>query len=181
MANTNQTGVNKLSGTHKDILIQLLADFYGNDEVIEYFKQEYNITMASGNVSFYRKSHEDDIIKKREKLNAKLLAIPIANKFYRLEERQKLLDDIKKHLWYEDVKTNKKNEVVYDKDDNPVVIKIKGNHNVANQIMDSVHKELDPDKLALTDPTGKKQHEGRIILPPLDNDNGDGDVRKPKK
>ena len=159
MTNTNEIGANKLSCKQKDILIQLLADFYGNDEAIEYFKREYNIKMTSGNISFYRKTHEDKIIETRKKLGDRLLAIPIANKFYRLEERQKLLDDLKKHLWYEDIKM-KGNQIAYDKDNNPIVLKIKGNHGVANQIMDSVQKETEPFKIAPTDPTGENEFTG---------------------
>lgn len=175
MGNENAS---KLKGDHKAILIQLLADFWCNDEILKHFKQEFNIEMSSANISFYRKNHEADIIQQRESLNERLLAIPIANKFYRLEERQKLLDDLKKHLWYEDVKM-KGNQIAYDSDGNPIVLKIKGNHNVANQILDSVHKELDPDKLALTDPTGKNVLKSIIMLPPLDSGNG-GDEKSDK-
>ena len=174
----NKDTRHKLKPEHKAILIQLLADFYGNVDVIEYLKKEFGIEITSGNISFYRKEHEADIIQQRESLNERLLAIPIANKFYRLEERQKLLDDLMEHLWYEDVKM-KGNQIAYDSDGNPIVIKIKGNHSVANQIMDSVHKELDPDKLSLTDPTGKNAIKGIIVLPPLDSGNG-GDEESDK-
>lgn len=180
MANTNQTGVNKLSGTHKDILIQLLADFYGNDEVIEYFKQEHNITMASGNVSFYRKNHEKDIIKKRKSFNKRLLAIPIANKFYRLEERQKLLDDLKNNLWCEVVKM-KDGQVVLDEKGNQTVFRLKGNHGIANQIMDSVQKETEPQKLSLTDPSGEHAAEVVVILPTVIGPDGKPMIKKVKK
>ena len=159
MANTNQTGINKLNKEHKAVLIQLLADFYGNEEAIEYFKQEYNLKMASSNISWYRKNHEADIIQQRESLNERLLAIPIANKFYRLEERQKLLDDLMENLWYEDVKM-KGNQIAYDSDGNPIVLKIKGNHSAANQIMDSVQKETEPFKIAPVTPDGQDEYTG---------------------
>lgn len=144
---------NKLTKEQKSILIQLLANFYGNNQLVEYFKQEYDTAVSSANISFYRKRYETEIIEVRKKLGDRLLAIPIANKFYRLEERQKLLDDLKEHLWLEDVKM-KNNQIAYDKDGNPIVLKLKGNHAIANQIMDSVKSELEPDKLALTDPSG---------------------------
>jgi len=155
MASIKKNTENKLTGEHKAILIQLLADFYGNDEVIKYFKREFNIKMSSGNVSFYRKTHESDIIQQRESLNKRLLAIPIANKFYRIEQRQKLVDDLFKNLWLEDVKM-KGNQIAYDKDGNPKMVKIKGNHNVINKLLDSIQKELEPNKLSLTDPSGDK-------------------------
>ena len=159
MANTKGLGANKLSSEHKIILIQLLADFYGNDEVIEYFKLEYDIEMVSSNVSFYRKNKEKEIIETRKKLNERLLAIPIANKFYRLEHRQKLLDDLEDNLWYEDYKI-KNNQIAYDGNGKPIMLKIKGNHGAANQIMDSVQKETEPDKLAFTDPSGENEFTG---------------------
>lgn len=149
----------KLKAEHKTILIQLLAGFYGNDEAIEYLKNEFGIQVTSGNISFYRKQHEDDIIQQRMALNEKLLAIPIANKFYRLEERQKLLDDLKAHMWYEVFKM-KDGQVVLDEKGNQTVLKLKGNHGVANQIMDSVKSELEPNKLALTNPDGTEEYAG---------------------
>lgn len=170
--NTNENTKHKLKPEHKTILIQLLADFYGNVDAIEYFKKEFDIEMTSGNISFYRKNHEADIIQQRESLNERLLAIPIANKFYRLEERQKLLDDLMENLWYEDVKM-KGNQIAYDSDGNPIVLKIKGNHGAANQIMDSVQKETEPFKIAPVTPDGQNEYKGVIILPPLDGGNGD--------
>lgn len=177
MANTNEIGANKLSGPQKAILIQLLADFYGNEEVIEYFKREHNIEMVSSNVSFYRKNKEKEIIKTRGKLNDRLLAIPIANKFYRLEERQKLLDDLMDNLWYEDIKM-KGNQIAYDKDNNPIVLKIRGNHGAANQILDSVFKETEPLKIAQTDPTGQKEASGIIVLPEKNGNGKNGGKKK---
>ncbi len=149
----SDTGINKLKKDQKVILIQLLANFYGNNQLIEYFKEEFGIKVTSSNISFYRKNHEAEIIDVRKKLGDRLLAIPIANKFYRLEERQKLLDNIKKHLWCEVVKM-KDGQIVLDEDGKQTVLRLKGNHAVANQIMDSVKAEVEPDRLALTDPSG---------------------------
>ncbi len=159
---------NKLKGEHKAILIQLLADFCGNDEVIEYFKREFNIEMSSGNVSFYRKTHEKDIIQQRESLNKRMLAIPIANKFYRIEQRQKLMDDLFENLWFEDVKM-KNNQIVYKANGIAERFKLKGNHNIINNLLDSTQKELEPQKIAPTTPDGNELFTGIIMLPEKDS------------
>jgi hypothetical protein len=131
----------KLNGTQKALVIQMLADFKGNNEIIEYFKSEYDIDLTSAAITHYKHKNENDIIEVRKNLSERILAIPIANKIFRVELRQKLVADIMdKGLWY--TITNKYGEHK------------KGNHGAVNEILDSVKSELEPDKLALTDPSG---------------------------
>ncbi len=170
----------KLSGKHKEFVINKLALHCGQTEIAEAVKDEFDIDVTKQCIDYYKREYEEEWRKKREYFNKHIAEIePFADKSLRVQKRGELVRDLDENLWTETAMV-KNDQVVYDKNDNPVMLKTFGNHEKINKLLDSIHKELDPDKLALVDPTGKKQYEGRIILPPLDNDNGDGDG-KPEK
>jgi len=72
-----------------------------------------------------------------KRLREDLLAIPIANRFYRLKERQKLLEDLKENLWTE-VPLPRNGEALSDQEGNPRLIRQRGNHAIINQLSDLI-------------------------------------------
>lgn len=167
----------KLKGAQKDVLIQMLADFASNKEILAYFNEEYKISLTSGSITHYRKTKEKEIIKIRKKLGDRMLAIPIANKFKRIELREHLIADILAHkkkgsdetesrLWY-----TVKNRYGAHR---------KGNHAIINDLLDSIRAELEPKKFAMTDPDGNQLQSGVIILPAVKYPDGKKDGKSGK-
>jgi len=144
----------KLNGEQKLLMIQLLADFKGNNEIIEYFKENHNIEITQQAVTYYKQKYERDIIKIRETFNDRILAIPVANKFKRIEIRQHLCEDLLANLWLEEIKI-KKNQIAYDNNGKPITSKFKANHEIINKILDSIRAELEPLKI---------QHSGDLTI-----------------
>jgi len=145
---------NKLDGEHKVLMLQMLADFKSNDEILKYFNESFNIDLTSAAVTYYRIHYEPDIIKIRESLNDRILAIPVANKFKRIEIRQHLCEDLLANLWLEEIKI-KKNQIAYDNNGKPITSKFKANHEIINKILDSIRAELEPLKI---------QHSGDLTI-----------------
>jgi hypothetical protein len=130
----------------------MLAGFISNEEIIQYFKSEYDISLTSAAITYYKNNYEDDIVKARGKLMEKVLSIPIANKFYRIKLRQQLIRNIiDEGLWCE-IETKHGSHK-------------KGNHGAVNTILDSVQTEMEPKKFSMTDPSGEKQQSPVLILP----------------
>ncbi len=148
----------KLSGDQKVIVLQMLADFQGNNEILDCFNEEYSISLTSAAITYYKKKYEKEIIKMREKLTERILAIPIANKFYRIELRQKLIADIISH-------GPEKENRLWTKIETKRGAHEKANHLVVNAIMDSVKSELEPKKFAMTDSDGKSV--GTLVVLPV--------------
>lgn len=132
-----KTTAPKLTEEHKQVIKQMLATFEPVNDIVDYLKDEYDVDVSSRLIYYYSKEHHKDIEKIRLELNIKFEAIPIANKFNRIQTRQGLVDDLLANLWYEDTKG-----------------KQKGNHTAINQLLDSTQKELEPFKIAQTDSEG---------------------------
>lgn len=158
----------KLNGEHKEFVINKLALHCGVTEIAEALKSEFGVDVTPQNIAFYKKNYETEWRKQREYFNLNIAEIePFADKANRVLQRGELIRDLMKHLWLEDVKI-KNNVILRDGDNKIELFKLKGNHDVINKLLDSIHKELEPDKLALTDPSGnlslidliKKANEG---------------------
>ncbi len=141
--NRRKLTANKLEQKHKHEVIQMLAAFQKPKDIVEHLKALYDISVTERNIYFYLENRVEDIEAERERIRRDIRAIPIANLFYRLRERQSLIDDLKEHLWI-DVYLNRTGKVITDKDGSPKLLKKQGNHSVINQLLDSTAKELGP-------------------------------------
>ncbi len=139
----NKLTANKLEQKHKYEVIQMLATFQKPKDIVEYLKARYDISVTERNIYFYLENRVEDIETERERIRRDIRAIPIANLFYRLRERQALIDDLKEHLWI-DVYLNRDGRAITDVDGNPKLLKKQGSHGVINQLLDSTAKELGP-------------------------------------
>lgn len=135
---------NKLDSNSKAIIINMLAAYYSNKEIVDYFKEELGLKITSANVSFYRKHKKKEIQIARVEFHKTVECLPVAQKVYRIQLRQKLIDDLLKNdrLW--SIEKTKYGH------------RYKSNHLVINKILDSVREEMEPKKLAVADSTGKK-------------------------
>jgi len=124
----------KLSKRHKLIIIRLLAAFESVKDIVNHLKVHYDQTVTERLIYWYEENRQEEIEKEREELNNQLQAIPIANKFKRLQIRDKLLNMLMKNLENNIGKEGK----------DPLII---------NRILDSVHKEMEPFRTTLTSPT----------------------------
>lgn len=161
----------KLNGAQKQLLIQMLADFASNKDILAYFNDEYKISLSSGTITHYRKTKEKEIIEIRKMLGDRMLAIPLANKFKRIELREQLIRDILAH-------TTKGSDKVESRLWHTIKNKYgsykKGNHGAVNDLLDSIKAELEPKKFAMTDPEGNSLENGVIILPAVKYPDGKG-------
>lgn len=173
----------KLDGEHKEFVINKLALHCGQTEIAEAVKVEFDIDITKQCVDYYKREYEKEWRKRREYLNKHIAEIePFADKALRVKERGNLIRDIIENddLWQLDVAVKCK-QIVRDNKNNPVLLKTRANHLVVNMLLDSIHKELEPGKLALTDPTGSEPFTGIIVLPEKDGKNGGkGNGRKSK-
>ena len=91
----NKLTKNKLDQKHKYEVIQMLAAFQKPNEIVEHLKARCDISVSERNIYFYLENRVDDIETERERIRRDIRAIPIANLFYRLRERQALINDLK--------------------------------------------------------------------------------------
>ena len=154
----------KLSGEHKEFIINKLALHCGQAEIVEAIKEAYNIDISPQGVDHYKKNYERDWRARREYINKHIAEIePFADKSLRVQQRGELIRDLVKHLWFEDVKM-KGNTVIYDVDGRAERFKLKGNHDVINKLLDSIHKEIEPFKIAHTNSTGENPIEINVKI-----------------
>ena len=125
----------KLSKRHKLIIIRLLAAFESVKDIVNHLKVHYDQTVTERLIYWYEENRQEEIEKEREELNNQLQAIPIANKFKRLQIRDKLLNMLMKNLENNIGKEGK----------DPLII---------NRILDSVHKEMEPFETTVTEQLG---------------------------
>ena len=123
---------NKLEQNHKHEVIQMLAAFEKPTTIVEHLKARHGIAVSERNIYFYQENRKEDIERERKRIRADLLAIPIANKFMRLQIRDKLLNVLMKNL---------ENKIGKEGRD-PLII---------NRILDSVHKEMEPFETTVTE------------------------------
>jgi hypothetical protein len=154
---------NKLADLHKQLIIQMLGAWCSNAETTEHIKAEFGICVTTQNVQYYRNQRKAEIEEAREEFKKNLEIIPIANKAKRIEIRQRLVDNLLTHLWLEIPAEKRSGGKTLE------WIKEKGNHSLINQILDSVKAEMEPYKMALTDPSGQGSI---ILLPEREEDNG---------
>jgi hypothetical protein len=142
---------NKLSAEHKAVVIKLLGSFETPSKVAAYIFEKYNIGVSVQNVSAYANRYPDEIKSVREKFLSDMELLPIVSKGYRIKIRQNLVFDIMGNpnkdfaddkLWLEEANTA------------GVVIRRRGNHSIVNDLLDSVRDELEPRRVALTNPNG---------------------------
>ena len=138
--------IRKLSTTDQKIVKQMLAEGERNREIIKFFRETKDISLADSSITWYRTKYPDEIQSIREQFAAKIRYIPISNKYYRIKTLQRLLDDIMDHLWVQEPVMDMKNRGQYakDKDGNVIYKKIlRGNHSVAVQILKTCKEEMD--------------------------------------
>lgn len=132
----------KLDGEHKQFVINKLAMHCGQTEIVEAIKKEYDVVISVQGIDYYKKKYETEWREQRAYFNLNIAEIePFADKANRVKARGDLIRDIEeKGLWY--TVFGKFGD--YDK----------GNHGAINDLLDSIHKELEPFKIAPTDPSG---------------------------
>ena len=135
----------KLSGQQKALVVKLLGAYFTVTETLEILLKDYDIELTYAAVYWYWKHHQDEIKQQRNLFDDKVEVLPITDKIYRLYQRQYLIDDLRKHLWYEKPLL-RHGKPVADKDGKPIVLKLTGNHESINKILDSAQKELEPQK-----------------------------------
>ena len=84
----------KLTGPAKDLVCQLLAEFARPTEVQTAVRQEFGITVSLPSVLHYRASPKWSKIieQKRQALDANVSRLPISSRYWRLKQRQEILD-----------------------------------------------------------------------------------------
>ena len=138
-----ERGQNKLKAEHKRVVKQMLALGESCKDIVDHLKLEHEISVHHQTVYWYSWKYQDEIKQIRSALNVKFEAIPVANKFNRVLERQALIDDLKNNLWLE-VAVIKEGKVKLNEDGSPVVVKVRGRHDVINRVLDSIQKEMEP-------------------------------------
>lgn len=164
----------KLSGEHKDYVISKLALYCGTSEIAESLKIDFDVDITPQGVDYYKQNYEDEWRERRKYFNAHIAEVePFAAKINRIKKRGDLIRDLDDNLWTEEplIKNNVK---IRDDDNNPIMIKGSPNHINVNRLLDSIHKELEPQKIAQTDPTGEKEATGIIILPEKNGNKDNG-------
>lgn len=159
----------KLNDREKSILISLLGAYYSRVEVVGIFKEQYDITISYPGVDWYWQNKQEEIKAARQRFDDENEPLPIVNKKYRLAVRQKLVEDLNKNLWSE-VAVYRDGKVQVDDKGKPTLVKVQGKHDTINKLLDSAQKELEPQKVAMTNPGGDK--EARIIYLPEEETNG---------
>ncbi len=149
----------KLNDYQKNLIIKLLGAYFTVQETVDVLRDKYEVELTYQAVYWYWRNRNDEILTARKDFDLKIDVIPITSKINRLKERQMLIDDLKKHLWYEKPLLRNGNPVA-DDDGNPILLKLTGNHESINKVLDSAQKELEPSKIALTDPTGENEYSG---------------------
>lgn len=161
----------KLKGIHKDFIISKLALYCGVTEIAEALKAEFDINVTPQAVEYYKREYEQEWKDKRKYFNAHIAEVePFADKINRIKMRGDLIRDLNDNLWTEEPLI-KNNRTIRDDDNNPIMLKVSSNHVNINRLLDSIHKELEPSKIALTDPSGEHEATGIIVLP---EKNGNG-------
>ena len=125
----------------------MLAAFEEPSNIKKHLQEEHGIEIHINNVYWYAENKKDEIEEERDRVRHDLMAIPIANKFYRLQLRQRLVDDIfNKGLWAimgtVEVEGRK-------------LPRLKGNHNLINQVLNAVREEMEPFEIKLVNDEGK--------------------------
>ncbi len=84
----------KLNRPAKDLVCQLLAEFARPTEVQAAVKDEFGIEVSLPSILWYRDSRKwaKVIAAKREALDANLDRLPISSKYWRMRQRQQILD-----------------------------------------------------------------------------------------
>jgi hypothetical protein len=103
----------KLSPDQRAYVIKMLGAWYKPGEVVDALKDEFDVSVTIQNICQYQQSHKKDIETARTDFLKNIEAIPVANKAKRIEIRQRLVVDLIKYLWLEDV-TMKRNQICHD-------------------------------------------------------------------
>ena len=167
----------KLKGIHKDFIINKLALYCGVTEIAEALKVDFDIDITPQAIEYYKREYEKEWRAKREYFNKHIAEVePFADKINRIKMRGDLIRDLDDNLWTEEplIKGNVK---IRDDDNNQIMIKGYPNHVSINRLLDSIQKETEPDKLALTTPDGRESFTGLIVLPEK-NGNGENGGKK---
>ena len=132
----------KLSGEHKEFILNKLALHCGQTEIVKAIKANFNIDICVQGVDYYKREYEKEWREKRDYFNKHIAEIePFADKSLRVQKRGDLIRDIiDKGLWY----------TVFGKFGDHE----KGNHGAINDLLDSIKKEIEPFKIAQTNPDG---------------------------
>ncbi len=132
----------KLNGIHKEYVINRLALHCGLTEIAESLKIDFDVDVTPQAIEYYKREYEEEWREKRSYFNKHIAEIePFADKAQRVQKRGDLIRDIEeKGLWYTLITQFGKHE--------------KGNHGAINDLLDSIKKEIEPFKIAQTNPDG---------------------------
>ena len=87
-----------LHDVEREFVLRLIAEYGSNTEICRLVQSEFGRSIASSLVSYYRRSeiHAERRAQYRAELKSTILErIPVASKFYRLQQIQKLIDEAK--------------------------------------------------------------------------------------
>ena len=133
----------------KALIYYMFALWYKPKEVINELKKEHDFDLSYDLAYYYLTKHEKEWMQIRYSIEEDPKRyLKLANKFCRLEEREKLVNDLKENLW-EEIPLVINNVQIYDKDNNKVMVKSRAKHDMINKLLDSIQKEQDPNKMSL--------------------------------
>lgn len=142
MSHNNNTAP-KLNKEHKHIVIQLLAAFEPVKEIVSHLKVHHGQMVSERLIYWYHENRVEEIEEERKRLNRQLLTIPVANKFKRLQIRNKLVTSLLQPT------------------ENGAAV-CEGKHLVVNRILDSVFREMEPFERTGLD---RNTNLGKIFIP----------------
>ena len=149
----------KLNDYQKNLIIKLLGAYFTVQETVDVLRDKYEVELTYQAVYWYWRNRNDEILTARKSFDSKIDVIPIANKVNRLKERQVLIDDLKKNLWSE-ISVFRDGKLMLDDKGAAISVRVQPKHESVNKNLDSAQKELEPSKVALTDPTGENEFTG---------------------
>ncbi|HEA19633.1 hypothetical protein LCGC14_1125860 [marine sediment metagenome] len=142
----------KLDGIHKEYILNKLALHCGQTEIVKAIKTNFGIEISVQGIDYYKREYEKEWREKRSYFNKHIAEIePFADKSLRVQKRGELIRDIEDEgLWY----------TVFGKFGDHK----KGNHGAINDLLDSIKKEIEPFKIAQTNPDGEGPVEINVKL-----------------
>lgn len=92
-----------ITGELKQFIIEQFAGFEKPAQIREMVQAKFDIDIPIKTIRTIKKRNREEIAEARERLKKQIDKIPIANVFWRIKQRQELLEDLKnKGLWDED-------------------------------------------------------------------------------
>lgn len=146
----------KLTAELQQLVIQMLGRWSHPWEVIRFLKIEYNVDIKHATISYYKKRYADDIAKVGEDYMKQIAQeCPVSQKAYRLKMIQRAVDDI---MVSTPSGKNKFKDKLWIKSSNGP----RPMHDALVKLLTSAREEMEPRKVALTDPKGEVDALGEL-------------------